>query len=69
MKNFIVENWFRLVLSICLLTCSFGFLVQCTKPGQAQTGARTCVGGFVNTNNNKFYVVWSDGTLTDTVPQ
>lgn len=63
MKNFLVENWYKLVLSVCLLICSVGFLIQSSKPVQAQAGAVKAVGAIVD-DNGKFYVVWSDGLIT-----
>jgi hypothetical protein len=63
MKNFIIQNWFKLVLSVCLLICSVGYLMQSSKPVQAQAGAVKAVGGFVSTRNENL-VVWSDGVCT-----
>jgi len=62
MKNFIVENWFKLVLSVCLLICSVGFLMQSSKPVQGQAaGARA--ESLVDIKDNGFYILWSDGTV------
>ncbi|MFM8317669.1 MAG: hypothetical protein ACKOAV_04760 [Bacteroidota bacterium] len=63
MKNFIVENWFKLVLSVCLLICSVGFLMQSSKPVQAQAGGVKAVGA-IKMDNGGIYVVWSDGVCT-----
>jgi hypothetical protein len=60
MKNFIIENWFKFVLSVCLLICSVGFLMQSSKPLHAQEGGVKAVGGYA-TANGKHYVLWSNG--------
>ena len=62
MKNFIVENWFKLVLSVCLLICSVGFLMQSSKPVQAQAGGVKAVGGLL-ASDGSILVVWSDGKV------
>ena len=61
MKNFIVENWFKLILSVCLLICSVGYLMQSSKPVQAQAGAVKCVGGFYDSKRDGYVRVYSDG--------
>ena len=61
MKNFIVENWFKLVLSVCLLICSVGFLMQSSKPVQAQNSEEAV--SFWYIQDNGFYILWSDGTV------
>ena len=64
MKNFIVENWFKLVLSVCLLICSVGFLMQSSKPLHAQEGGVKAVGGFLPKEGFRPVIVWSDGSIS-----